>query len=121
MLAGIDPVAIGLVTSLARPGGMITGLAGFLVDLAGKYLELLITAAPKVKRVGFLADTGNPNHAELLSVGRRAARNSRWKRALPTSRAPKISTRPYRGWQKRRFKASSYCRVEHCLPSGRAL
>jgi putative ABC transport system substrate-binding protein len=72
VVSGLDPVAGGLVTSLARPGGMITGLTGFGPDLAGKHVELLLAAAPKVKRVGFLADSGNPNHVELMNVARRA-------------------------------------------------
>ena len=54
MATGGDPVVAGLVKSLARPGGMITGLANFNISIAEKYLELLLAAAPKVKRVGFL-------------------------------------------------------------------
>jgi len=53
---GGDLVAAGLVKSLARPGGMITGLTNFNVSITEKYLELLLAAAPKVKRVGFLVD-----------------------------------------------------------------
>jgi len=73
MVTNNDPVAAGLVTSLARPGGMITGLAGFAVELIGKHLELLLAVAPKVKRVGFLAPLTAPNRAELLEVARRSA------------------------------------------------
>jgi putative ABC transport system substrate-binding protein len=73
MVAATDPVAAGLVTSLARPGGMITGIAGFNVELAGKYLELLLAAAPKVKRVGFLAYSNSPNLARNMEAARRSA------------------------------------------------
>ncbi len=73
MVGSIDPVAAGLVKSLARPGGMITGLAGFSLDLAGKHLELLLAAAPKVKRVGFLVPSKGAVNAELLEVARRSA------------------------------------------------
>ena len=49
-----DPVADGLVTSLARPGGNITGLTGAHPELAGKLLELLKQAVPTVSRVALL-------------------------------------------------------------------
>jgi putative ABC transport system substrate-binding protein len=73
MAAGGDPVATGLVASLARPGGMITGVAGFTAELTGKSLELLLAAAPKVKRVGFLAYSGNPSLAKVMEAARRSA------------------------------------------------
>ena len=49
-----DPVGTGLVSSLARPGGNITGLSLIVPDLDGKRLELLKEAFPKVARVAFL-------------------------------------------------------------------
>jgi len=55
-----DPVASGLVTSLARPGGNITGLTIVAVDLSGKRLELLKEAVPNVTRVAFLWNSANP-------------------------------------------------------------
>jgi putative ABC transport system substrate-binding protein len=54
--SGISPVNTGLAASLARPGGMVTGLTSLTTELSSKYLELLLAAAPKVKRVGILAD-----------------------------------------------------------------
>ena len=53
-----DPVGSGLVSSLARPGGNITGLSVIAQDLDGKRLELLKEAFPKVDRVAFLWDAG---------------------------------------------------------------
>ena len=53
---GVSPVDTGLAASFARPGGMVTGVTSLSGELSGKYLELLLAAAPKVKRVGFLAD-----------------------------------------------------------------
>jgi len=55
-----DPVGLGLVASLARPGGNITGLSQMSPDLTGKRLELLKETLPKAKRVAFIWDPGNP-------------------------------------------------------------
>jgi len=51
-----DPVSDGLVSSLARPGGNLTGLTRLTQDLGGKRLELLKESIPKVSRVGVLVD-----------------------------------------------------------------
>src|SRR5215831_19892941 len=53
-----DPVGTGLVASLARPGGNITGLSNQVPDLAGKRLELLREIVPG--RLAILANVGNP-------------------------------------------------------------
>jgi putative tryptophan/tyrosine transport system substrate-binding protein len=53
-----DPVGTGLVSSLAQPGGNITGLSLMVPDLDGKRLELLKEAVPKVARVAFLWQPG---------------------------------------------------------------
>ena len=53
-----DPVGSGLVTSLARPGGNVTGLSAFAPELVGKRLELLKQAVPGVKRVAVLWQPG---------------------------------------------------------------
>ncbi len=55
-----DPVGTGIVSSLARPGGNITGLSVMAPDLDGKRLELLKEAFPKVARVAFLWESGGP-------------------------------------------------------------
>jgi putative ABC transport system substrate-binding protein len=54
MVTLVDPVANGLVDSLARPGGNITGLATLQRDLSGKRLELLAEVVPRISRVGIL-------------------------------------------------------------------
>ena len=51
-----DPVAYGLINSLARPGGNITGLTRLTQDLSGKRLELLKEVVPGIARVGLLSD-----------------------------------------------------------------
>jgi len=62
MAAAADPVGIGFVASLARPGGNITGLSLQSPELAGKRLELLKEIVPKLTRVAFLAHRGDPAH-----------------------------------------------------------
>jgi putative tryptophan/tyrosine transport system substrate-binding protein len=54
-----DPVGTGLVASLARPGGNITGLSLQQTDAAGKRLELLHEAIPGIRRVAIMANAGN--------------------------------------------------------------
>jgi putative ABC transport system substrate-binding protein len=61
-----DPVGDGLVTSLARPGGNITGLSTQATDLAGKRLALLREVFPSVRRVAVLANIGYP--ASMLEM-----------------------------------------------------
>ena len=59
-----DPVDAGLVDSLARPGGNLTGLTNLAVDLAGKRLELLKETIPKLSRVAVLWNPQNPASAQ---------------------------------------------------------
>ena len=58
-----DPVGSGLVASLARPGGNITGLSQFSPELAGKRLELLKEVVPKINRVAYLRHADSPEDA----------------------------------------------------------
>ena len=60
MMSVGDPIALGIVASLARPGGNITGLTQMAPDLTGKRLELLKEFLPKMKRVAFLWRGDNP-------------------------------------------------------------
>ena len=55
-----DPVASGLVASLAKPGGNVTGLAGLTPELEGKRLELFKEVVPKLSRVAVLLNPANP-------------------------------------------------------------
>jgi ABC-type uncharacterized transport system substrate-binding protein len=68
-----DPVASGLVTSLARPGGNITGLSIVAVELSGKRLELLKEAVPSVTRVAFIWNSANPAQAPQWGEAQAAA------------------------------------------------
>jgi putative ABC transport system substrate-binding protein len=69
-----DPVAVGLVASLARPGGNVTGLSLLGPDTAGKRLELLREVVPALSRVAVLWNPANPSHALHLEETRAAAR-----------------------------------------------
>jgi putative ABC transport system substrate-binding protein len=68
-----DPVAFGLVASLSRPGGNITGISNVATELSGKQLEFLKAAVPTVSRVAVLHDPRSSDPA--LKVTRAAARN----------------------------------------------
>jgi ABC-type uncharacterized transport system substrate-binding protein len=62
-----DPVSTGLVASLARPGGNLTGLSNQLGDTASKRLELLREVIPGLRRLGIWANVGNPG--TVLEMG----------------------------------------------------
>jgi putative tryptophan/tyrosine transport system substrate-binding protein len=66
-LAG-DPVGTGLVASLARPGGNVTGLSNQLTDTAGKRLELLRNAVPNLRRFAIMASVGSLPVLEMGEV-----------------------------------------------------
>lgn len=61
-----DPVRSGLVTSLARPEGNITGLSIITTDVSAKYVELLQILIPKLSRAAFLMNPGTSLHAAIL-------------------------------------------------------
>jgi putative ABC transport system substrate-binding protein len=60
-----DPVGSGLVASLARPGGNITGFSGLAEELSGKRVALLREAVPKISRVAVLAVSQTPAHSNM--------------------------------------------------------
>jgi putative ABC transport system substrate-binding protein len=74
-----DPVGTGLVSSLARPGGNITGLSLMVPDLDGKRLELLKEAFPKITRVAFLWQSTGPRGNLALTEVEAAAKALRVK------------------------------------------
>src|SRR5262245_48554766 len=81
---GSDPVAAGLIDSLARPGGNVTGITNLTPELGGKRLELLKDAVPKLVRVAVLYEPASPPNA--LQV----------KEYLPpAARALKLTIRPW--------------------------
>ena len=88
VLAAGDPLASGLVTSLARPGGMITGLSSVTSDLNWKVVELLVESLPKLKRVGFLADSTTAAHGSNVTNARRAAERFRFEAVIANTAKP---------------------------------
>ena len=65
-IAVADPVGSGVVTSLARPGGNVTGVSAQLADLAGKQLQLLKELVPHTVRVAVLWNPANAGSAQVL-------------------------------------------------------
>ncbi len=71
---GEDPVASGLIVSLARPGGNLTGVTGLGEELSGKRLQLLKEAVPSVSRVAVLANPADPEAGPAVKGLEAAAR-----------------------------------------------
>jgi len=69
-----EPLGVGVVASLAQPGGNVTGFSAFVTELSGKRVELLKETFPSIARVGFLLNMGNPvsppQWEETLSVAK---------------------------------------------------
>ena len=93
MVVIADPVGSGLVASLARPGGNITGLSFLAADLGAKQLQVLTEVVPEISRVAGLRLPTNPGHAFILR-GLEAAAPTRcgsssnaWRRGPMTSKA----------------------------------
>jgi putative tryptophan/tyrosine transport system substrate-binding protein len=63
-MQGADPVRIGLVESLSKPGGNLTGINLFLAEVAAKRLELLVELVPAAKSIAYLRNPTNPVFAE---------------------------------------------------------
>jgi putative ABC transport system substrate-binding protein len=88
MLVVGDPVRLGVVASLARPGGNITGLTSVGDELFPKQLELLKEAVPRVSRVAVLWNPANPSHGPSLKSIEVAARSLGMEPQLQKARGP---------------------------------
>jgi putative ABC transport system substrate-binding protein len=73
MTSGGDPLGTGLVASLARPGGNVTGLSLMMPDIGAKWLELLKELVPGISRAGVLWNSANPYPADVFKVTKAAA------------------------------------------------
>jgi ABC-type uncharacterized transport system substrate-binding protein len=69
-----DPVELGLVTSLARPGGNITGVTTLSIELAAKRLEMAREVVPAASGFAILGNAGNPNSLSNIREAKAAAR-----------------------------------------------
>jgi len=76
MAQSADPVALGLVASLARPGGNITGMASFGPEGAAKRLELLMDAFPRTRHIAVLLNPDNRGNIKLAFPAMEAAARS---------------------------------------------
>jgi putative ABC transport system substrate-binding protein len=74
VIAG-DPVANGIVASMSRPGGNVTGLTSLNASADAKRLEILKDAMPALRRVALLASRGDPGTSSIVSAARNAARS----------------------------------------------
>jgi putative tryptophan/tyrosine transport system substrate-binding protein len=72
--SGGDPVAAGLITSLARPGGNLTGVSGLTVELNPKRLELLSELVPQARVIALLVNPNNPGTERMIRDMEEAAR-----------------------------------------------
>jgi len=70
-----DPVTLGLVASLSRPGGNVTGFSNLVVELAGKRLQLLRAMVPGLANVGLVVSGSDPLDQSLVSTARLAAQS----------------------------------------------
>ena len=71
-----DPMALGLVASLNRPGGNVTGITSLNTEVASKRLELLHEVVPKASTIGLLANQANPQLAHVNIADMQAASRS---------------------------------------------
>jgi putative ABC transport system substrate-binding protein len=85
-VVGADPVTSGIVPSLNRPGGNVTGVSQFYGALGGKRLELLRAIAPTATTIAVLSDPNNPNAKSHLSDVQTAAAAMRQKIEIATAR-----------------------------------
>jgi putative tryptophan/tyrosine transport system substrate-binding protein len=73
-VAAVDPVATGLVASLARPGGQITGLTNTQADITGKQLQLLRELLPGISKIAVMVRAASEASARYLEEAAMAAR-----------------------------------------------
>jgi ABC-type uncharacterized transport system substrate-binding protein len=87
-VATMDPVAVGLVSSLARPGHNVTGLTSISGDLIAKRLQLVRELLPNVASIALLVRDSSPTAAQYVEESRTAARNLALELQILTERSP---------------------------------
>lgn len=83
MVVAVDPVGLGLIASLARPGGNITGNTFHAPETAGKIVELIAATVPRLRRLAVLGDSSSPGWPAY------------WREAEAVARAKGISDAVY--------------------------
>ena len=91
-VGGDDPVRHGLVASLSRPGGNITGAVFFSVGLVAKRLELLRELLPAIPSITLLSDSNNPETEPEISGWRRVVLSSR---SISSALAMSVTSKPF--------------------------
>jgi len=89
-----DPVKLGFVTSLARPGGNITGFANFEHPIGGKWLDLLKDTAPGRNRIAVVLRPDNPSQMHIGTRSRLLPRHSEYNWFAPRCVMLVISSMP---------------------------
>jgi putative tryptophan/tyrosine transport system substrate-binding protein len=84
---GGDPVKLGIVDGLARPGGNVTGISFLVSEMAAKHVQLLNELAPKTAVIGILANPNNPNLASAATEAQKAADMLKHKLVVVTASA----------------------------------
>src|SRR3989441_5183660 len=107
MATSADPTRFGIVSSLARPGGNVTGLSTIAVELAGKRLELLKEAIPRIARIAQLANMSSPVSVSQWRQIEVAARSLGLEPQLLDVRAPEDLARAFDTAIKQRADAVS--------------
>jgi putative ABC transport system substrate-binding protein len=100
-----DVVASGLVQSLARPGGNITGVSGFAPELSGKRLELVREILPQAERIAVLANRSNPVTTSVLRANEAAAQQMRMKLDVADVRGRSDLTPAFEAMRRKRADA----------------
>ena len=101
-----DPVASGLIASLARPGGNITGLTTIVTEVVGKQMGLLKEAIPRASRVGVLWNPLNPDGRTMLSEAELAAKSLGLQALVVEARGPGDFDRAFSAMVKGRVHAA---------------
>ena len=109
-----DPVGSGVVASLARPGGNITGLSSLAPEISGKQLELLKEIVPTLSRVAVLGNSTEPGNAPALKELELAGGHSRYRFNIWTSYVQRTLS-PHSNPQPSSGRAQSlYWQVKSC-------
>jgi len=105
MAYSTDPVGTGLVASLVRPGGNLTGLTGSSDDTSPKQLELLATVVPNVSRIGLLGNPNSNTYSPVLKSAQDAAQKAGLSLVPMEARSPQEIENAFAAFVKQRVPA----------------